>query len=90
MDSSYPGPMGAILTPLFKGYDVAGDLPCFYIAVHAENCPVAIPLHELLMEHRHIMADIERLVQKQKKLSSGCKMLVMQHYLILQKLVLSV
>ena len=25
--SVYPGPMGAVLTPLFKGYDVAGDLP---------------------------------------------------------------
>ncbi len=58
----YPGPMGAVLTPLFKGYDVAGDLPYASTLCGActENCPVAIPLHELLMEHRHIMADIEK------------------------------
>ena len=60
--SVYPGPMGAVLTPLFKGYDVAGDLPYASTLCGActENCPVAIPLHELLMEHRHIMADIEK------------------------------
>ena len=70
--SVYPGPMGAVLTPLFKGYDVAGDLPYASTLCGActENCPVAIPLHELLMEHRHIMADIEKLVRKQKKQSS--------------------
>ena len=91
----YPGPMGAVLTPLFKGYDVAGDLPYASTLCGActENCPVAIPLHELLMEHRHIMADIEKLVQKQKKQSSQQRLrcLVTPHYLTLvQKLVLSV
>ena len=58
--SIYPGPMGAVLTPLFKGYEVAGDLPYASTLCGActENCPVAIPLHELLMKHRHYEADI--------------------------------
>ena len=60
--SIYPGPMGAVLTPLFKGYEVAGDLPYASTLCGActENCPVAIPLHELLMEHRHRQADVEK------------------------------
>lgn len=92
--SVYPGPMGAVLTPLFKGYDVAGDLPYASTLCGActENCPVAIPLHELLMEHRHIMADIEKLVRKQKKQSSlqRLRCLVTPHYsTLVQKLVLS-
>ena len=58
--SIYPGPMGAVLTPLFKGYEVAGDLPYASTLCGActENCPVAIPLHELLMKHRHREADV--------------------------------
>ena len=58
--SIYPGPMGAVLTPLFKGYEEAGDLPYASTLCGActENCPVAIPLHELLMKHREIQADI--------------------------------
>lgn len=58
--SVYPGPMGAVLTPLFVGYEVAGDLPYASTLCGActENCPVAIPLHELLMKHREIQADV--------------------------------
>jgi L-lactate dehydrogenase complex protein LldF len=50
----YPGPMGSVLTPLYKGLDKAIDLP------HAATlcnqcgvvCPVKIPLPELLRKLR--------------------------------------
>jgi L-lactate dehydrogenase complex protein LldF len=50
-DPVYSGPIGAVITPLLKGMDEAGDL------AHAstlcgkctEVCPVKIPLHDLLL-----------------------------------------
>lgn len=57
--SIYPGPMGAVLTPLLVGYEKAGDLP--YASTLCgecwEHCPVMIPLHELLLKHRVNIAD---------------------------------
>lgn len=57
--SIYPGPMGAVLTPLLVGYEKAGDLP--YASTLCgecwEHCPVKIPLHELLLKHRVNIAD---------------------------------
>ena len=57
--SIYPGPMGAVLTPLLVGYEEAGDLP--YASTLCgecwEHCPVKIPLHELLLKHRQVIAD---------------------------------
>ena len=55
----YPGPMGAILTPLFTGLENALDLPhastlCNHCAV---VCPVKIPLPELLRELREKQTD---------------------------------
>lgn len=57
--SIYPGPIGAVLTPLLVGYEDAGELPYASTLCGActENCPVKIPLHELLMKHRVILAD---------------------------------
>ncbi len=57
--SIYPGPMGAVLTPLLEGYDKAGDLPYASTLCGActDHCPVKIPLHELLLKHRVKMAD---------------------------------
>ena len=80
--------MGAVLTPLFKGYDVAGDLPYASTLCGActENCPVAIPLHELLMEQRHIMADIEKTRPKAEEAiftAATLRCLVIPHYSIL-------
>jgi|YNPMSStandDraft_1061717.scaffolds.fasta_scaffold00880_7 L-lactate dehydrogenase complex protein LldF len=51
----YPGPMGAVLTPLFTGLDNAYDLPnaCTLNGRCAEVCPVKIPLPELLRRLRH-------------------------------------
>lgn len=51
----YGGPIGAVLTPVFRGMRDGGELP------HASSlcgacddvCPVKIPLHELLLRLRH-------------------------------------
>jgi L-lactate dehydrogenase complex protein LldF len=46
----YPGPLGALLTPLFSGLESALDLPHASTLCHqcAVVCPVRIPLPELL------------------------------------------
>ena len=46
----YPGPLGALLTPLFTGLEKALDLPQASTLCHqcAVVCPVRIPLPELL------------------------------------------
>jgi L-lactate dehydrogenase complex protein LldF len=51
----YPGPMGAVLTPLFIGLDATRDLPnaCTLNGRCQSVCPVRIPLPELLRELRH-------------------------------------
>lgn len=57
--SIYPGPMGAVLTPLLVGYDKAGTLPYASTLCGActDHCPVKIPLHELLLLHRQILVE---------------------------------
>lgn len=52
--SIYPGPVGAVLTPLLGGYDEYKELPYMSTLCVActEACPVRIPLHELLIKHR--------------------------------------
>ncbi|WP_102347170.1 LutB/LldF family L-lactate oxidation iron-sulfur protein [Bacillus sp. Marseille-P3661] len=52
--SIYPGPVGAVLTPLLEGYDEFKELPyaSTLCAACTEACPVRIPLHELLIKHR--------------------------------------
>ncbi|CAM3790071.1 LutB/LldF family L-lactate oxidation iron-sulfur protein [Alkalicoccus chagannorensis] len=52
--SIYPGPIGAVLTPLLEGYDEHKELPyaSSLCAACTDACPVKIPLHELLIEHR--------------------------------------
>ncbi len=50
----YSGPIGAVLTPLLEGYDQWEELPYASSLCGActEVCPVKIPLHDLLIEHR--------------------------------------
>ncbi len=50
----YPGPMGAVLTPLMIGLQQAPDLPqaSSLCGRCAEVCPMSIPLPELLRQHR--------------------------------------
>lgn len=55
--SIYPGPIGAVLSPVLRGYEQFGDLPFASSLCGActETCPVRIPLHELLIKHREVM-----------------------------------
>lgn len=57
--SIYPGPIGAVLSPVLGGYKQFGELPYASSLCGActETCPVKIPLHELLIEHRKVMTD---------------------------------
>ncbi len=58
--SIYPGPVGSVLSPVLDGgYDDFGDLPyaCSLCAACTATCPVKIPLHQLMIEHRRIMMD---------------------------------
>ncbi|MCX7945797.1 MAG: lactate utilization protein [Hydrogenophilus sp.] len=52
----YPGPIGALLTPLLLGPDAAPDLPhaCTLNGHCAEVCPVQIPLPDLIRHLRHL------------------------------------
>jgi L-lactate dehydrogenase complex protein LldF len=56
----YPGPMGAVLTPLMIGLEEAGNLPnaCTLNGRCQEVCPMSIPLPRMLRELR--MREFER------------------------------
>lgn len=60
--SIYPGPIGAVLSPLLGGYDKYKELPYASSLCGActEACPVKIPLHELLIKHRQVIAEKEK------------------------------
>jgi L-lactate dehydrogenase complex protein LldF len=53
--STYPGPIGAILTPMLSGLDQAGSLPYASSLCGAcyEVCPVKINIPEVLVHLRH-------------------------------------
>ncbi|WP_174614848.1 LutB/LldF family L-lactate oxidation iron-sulfur protein [Virgibacillus ihumii] len=59
--SVYPGPIGAVLTPLLDGYEDHKELPYASSLCGActEVCPVKIPLHEQLIRHRQIIVEEE-------------------------------
>ncbi|PTX54983.1 L-lactate dehydrogenase complex protein LldF [Melghirimyces profundicolus] len=61
--SIYPGPIGAVLTPLLDEYENNKELPyaSSLCAACTEACPVKIPLHELLIKHR------QKIVEEAKK-----------------------
>ncbi len=50
----YPGPMGAVLTPLLSDLHEGADLPgaTSLCGACSEVCPVGIPLHDLLVDLR--------------------------------------
>ncbi|GGF18701.1 lactate utilization protein B [Halobacillus andaensis] len=64
--SIYPGPIGAVLTPLLDGYEDHKDLPyaSTLCAACTEACPVKIPLHEHLIRHREIIVEREQMGSK--------------------------
>lgn len=68
--SIYPGPMGAVLSPILGGYEEFGELPyaSSLCGACSETCPVKIPLHKLLIEHRTVMADELKRTSKLEKL----------------------
>lgn len=59
--SIYPGPIGAVITPLLDGYEDHKELPyaSSLCAACTEACPVKIPLHEHLIRHREIIVERE-------------------------------
>lgn len=54
-DSTYPGPIGAILMPQLEGLDTKGDLATASTLCNAcsEVCPVKIPIPELIRRMRN-------------------------------------
>ncbi|RLQ94232.1 LutB/LldF family L-lactate oxidation iron-sulfur protein [Falsibacillus albus] len=60
--SIYPGPIGAVLTPLLAGYDDYKELPfaSSLCAACTDACPVKIPLHELLIRHRQKIIEVDK------------------------------
>ncbi|EOY5958028.1 TPA: iron-sulfur cluster-binding protein [Escherichia coli] len=57
--SIYPGPIGAVISPLLGGYKDFKDLPyaCSLCTACDNVCPVRIPLSKLILRHRRVMAE---------------------------------
>ena len=57
--SIYPGPVGAVLSPLLGGYEDFKNLPyaCSLCTACDDVCPVRIPLSSLILQHRRTMAE---------------------------------
>ena len=70
--SIYPGPIGAVISPLLGSYDDFKDLPyaCSLCTACNTVCPVKIPLAQLIQRHRQVIAEsnmtpsIERRITK--------------------------
>jgi L-lactate dehydrogenase complex protein LldF len=62
----YPGPMGAVLTPLLSGMHEGTELPgaTSLCGACSEVCPVGIPLHDLLLELRAATAPGRRSLRR--------------------------
>lgn len=57
----YPGPIGAVLSPLYQGMDKYGEL-CYATTLCgacAAACPVKIPLHDMLYALRNDKVELE-------------------------------
>ncbi|MCQ2751658.1 MAG: LutB/LldF family L-lactate oxidation iron-sulfur protein [Coriobacteriales bacterium] len=54
--SIYPGPMGVVLSCALEGYDNVGALPyaCTLCSACDGDCPMKVPLHDLIRKHRVI------------------------------------
>ncbi|MDF2556695.1 MAG: iron-sulfur protein [Bacillales bacterium] len=68
--SIYSGPIGSVISPILGGYDDFKELPYATSLCGActEVCPVRIPLHNLLLIHRQIIVEEERLSPKAERL----------------------
>lgn len=69
--SIYPGPIGAVITPLLDGYEDHKELPyaSSLCAACTEACPVKIPLHEQLIRHREIIVEREEMGAASEKIA---------------------
>ncbi|WP_025027309.1 LutB/LldF family L-lactate oxidation iron-sulfur protein [Caldalkalibacillus mannanilyticus] len=58
----YPGPIGAVLTPILKGFDGWEELPYASSLCGActDVCPVKIPLHDMLIDLRNDQVESKR------------------------------
>lgn len=58
--SIYPGPIGAVISPLLGGYDEFKELPyaCSLCTACNSVCPVRIPLAQLISKHREKMVEL--------------------------------
>ena len=57
--SIYPGPMGIVLTAGLVGYDQIDTMAfaCSLCGACTEHCPVSIPIHDLIRQHRINIVD---------------------------------
>ncbi|MED3687659.1 LutB/LldF family L-lactate oxidation iron-sulfur protein [Peribacillus butanolivorans] len=69
--SIYPGPIGAVLSPLLGGYDDFKELPyaSTLCAACTDACPVKIPLHDLLRKHREVIVEKEKMAPFSEKMA---------------------
>lgn len=58
----YPGPIGAVLSPLYQGMDKYGELAyaTTLCAACSSACPVKIPLHDMLYALRNDKVELEK------------------------------
>ncbi|MBT3384641.1 MAG: lactate utilization protein [Prolixibacteraceae bacterium] len=58
-NTTYSGPIGAVITPFFQGFDKYNHLSfaCTVCGACSEVCPVKIPLHNLLLLNRKKSVD---------------------------------
>ncbi len=64
----YGGPIGAVLSPLFRGQAVGGELPQASSLCGAcdDICPVKIPLHDLLLRLRRQRVDADAAPRRER------------------------
>ncbi len=74
--SIYPGPIGAVISPLLGGYKDFKDLPyaCSLCTACDSVCPVQIPLSKLILRHRRVMAR-EAITPKRNVGRSKCSLM---------------
>lgn len=75
--SIYPGPMGIVLTAALEGYENLGGLAnaCTLCGACSEHCPVKIPLHELIRDHRINAVKAHAVSPIEEPLFSGAELL---------------